>query len=62
MVEITQNHLNTRTRVNIPQMLGGIIGLEKKNGSYEATKCRQEIKEKLEGEQRNRGIDHETCR
>jgi hypothetical protein len=43
-------------------MIGGIIRLEKENGSHAATRCRQEVKEKLEGEQRNRGIDHETYR
>jgi hypothetical protein len=62
MIDITQNYLNTRNRVNIPQMIGGTIGVEKKNGSYEATKCRQEFKEKLEGEQRNRGIGNDTYR
>jgi hypothetical protein len=48
--------------VNIPQLIGGVIRLEKENGSHEATKCRQEIKDKLEGERRNRGIGLDTSR
>ena len=56
MWDITQSYLNTRNRVNISQMIGTIIRLEKENGSHEAAKCRNGIQEKLEGEKRKRGI------
>ena len=41
---------------NISRRIGRIILREKENGSYGATKCRQAMKEKLEGEKRNTGF------
>ena len=54
MMEITQNYLTTINRVNIAQILGTTIAMEKNTGSHEATKCRQEITEKLEGEKKKK--------
>jgi hypothetical protein len=56
MMEITQKYLNTKHKMNITQILGATLGVEKANGLHEAHKCRQAIKEKLQGERRNRGI------
>ena len=61
MVNIAQSYSN-KNENNISRIIGGTIMREKRNGSHEASKCRQEIKEKLEGEKRSRGLTYNTNR
>ena len=52
MENITYCVSTTRTKSNIPKMIGDIIQLEKVKGSHEAIKCRNQIKDRLVGERR----------
>jgi hypothetical protein len=52
MENITYWVSTTRTKSNIPKMIGDIIQLEKVKGSHEAIKCRNQIKDRLVGERR----------
>ena len=59
MEDIAQNYSTLRNK-NIPQTIGKTILWEKKNGTYGAKKCRHQIKDKIKGERRKRGIGSET--
>jgi hypothetical protein len=53
MEDIIQNYLSMSTRDNITKMIGTTIRREKNQGKREVTRCRNQIKDRLEGEQRN---------
>jgi hypothetical protein len=52
MEDIVQNHSILKDK-NIPQIIGNTIQWEKENGTFGATICRAQIRDRLEGEKQN---------
>ena len=59
MMNIVQNYSKLEDK-NIPQIIGKTILWEKEIGTFGATECRNQIKDKIKGERRKLGIGFEN--